>query len=739
MILRKSYSKLLITALRNHMWSIALTCIGLFFSLPIYSALNVSIIRNGLNSGLYKQEVLARVFSRNVFGENNYLLVAAIFVLAIIIAVNGFSYLFSREKVDLYHSIPVKRGELFAVNYLAGLITFAVPYIVFLLITVIIAKVNSLLVAEGVKALFIMLLVNFIRFLFIYSITVFAMMLTGNIMVSFLATGVFMVYGVAIKLLFNMCNDKFFSTYSSYSDGYSKFNSFSPIVTIFNMVEGMNTFIGRFEISIVQLIVVFAVTLALIALNVWLYLKRPSEAAGKSIAFKKTMPFISCMLLIPVSLFGGLLFEAITNNNGSVNFIWLFFGTIFVLFVAHLVIQAIYFRDFKSLFKNLINPVISGIIVVFILCIYIFDLTGYDKYNPCGKNNYMSAAVASYAVQDYQQYYNFDVDSDEYGNRDYWIDTISYKLDHVDIKDAQLMKDLVNAAIEDTKKYEDLNLSGLDYEEAFKGTTFAQFTIEYKFKNGKTAFREYNIDLKAHMDLFNRLYTNEDYKKGVFEILTVEDEKLTNIKFSNQAGTVNAKLTKEQMLNIVNAYRQELLAQNAYELADIAPIGYLYEDRVIEENGYKNNYFVYKSYVYPSFTKTIALLKEYGIDINSYISLDNIESISVTNYHYNDSNYYNDEGVELYKATADLAYDEASNEADTMEYTDAEDIKKIYEVMEASEFSDVDYIFKNNATLDIQVRYKELPSTYFGNTITYCIAKDKVPAFVANDVNYQGN
>ena len=738
MTLRKSYSKLLVTSLKNHMWSIALTCIGLFLTLPIYSALNVSIIRNGFASGMYKQEVLARLFSRNVFGEVNYLLMMAIFVLAIIIAINGFSYLFFKEKVDLYHSIPVKREELFAINYLAGIITFAIPYLVFLLITVLIAGANSLLVAEGIKALFIMLLVNFIRFLFIYSVTVLAIMLTGNVMVSILATGVFMLYGVLVKALFNICNDAFFFTFSYYSEEYGKFNSFSPFITFIKLTDGMDTFHGRFDISILQLCVVFIITLILTGLNVWLYIRRPSEAAGKSIAFRKTMPVISCMLLIPISLSGGLLFESLANNNGSVNYMWLFFGTAFVMFIAHLVIQAIYFRDFKSLFKNLLNPVISGVVVVIVLCVYIFDITGYDNYNPCDKNNYESAAIASYAVQDYQQYYDFDVDADEYGNKNYWIDTMVYKLDHVDIKDSELVKELVNVAISDSRRYEEINKAGVDYDEVFEGTSFAEFTVKFKFKNGKTVFRQYNIDLKAHMDLFNKLYTNEDYKKGVFEILTVDDEKLTNIKFANQAGTVNAQLTKEQMINIVNAYRQEILSQNAYELVNTAPIGYIFEERIINENGYQNNYFVYKSYIYPSFTKTIALLKEYGVDVNKYIDLDNIESICISNYHYNDENYIGD-GMGMAKEAYDLGYAQDSENADIVEYTDPEDIRKIYEVISPSEFSDVDYIFKDRATLDVQVRYKELPNNYYGNTISYCICKGDVPDFVATDVNYHGN
>ena len=45
-------------------------------------------------------------------------------------AVNGFLYLYSRKKTDFYHSLPMKRSELFAEKAVMGLIYYLVPYIV---------------------------------------------------------------------------------------------------------------------------------------------------------------------------------------------------------------------------------------------------------------------------------------------------------------------------------------------------------------------------------------------------------------------------------------------------------------------------------------------------------------------------------------------------------------------------------------------------------------------------------
>ncbi len=48
-------------------------------------------------------------------------------ILAILIAVQGFSYLYDRKKVDMYHSVPVSAKRRFAVIYLNGFLMYIIP------------------------------------------------------------------------------------------------------------------------------------------------------------------------------------------------------------------------------------------------------------------------------------------------------------------------------------------------------------------------------------------------------------------------------------------------------------------------------------------------------------------------------------------------------------------------------------------------------------------------------------
>lgn len=732
---RKSYSKALIISLRRHLWSIALTSVGLFFAMPVYAAINISIIYTEYLNGILKENVLARVFSRNVTGEGNFMLFAITLVLAVIIALNGFSYLFARDKVDLYHSLPVKRRTLFAINYISGIITYAVPYIIFMIIMLVIGYAKGVLNTTGIVASLTMFAVNLLGFLGIYSITVLAVMLTGNTIVSLLALVTLCAYEPAVKSLIQFSNSIFYSTYSNESFHKAFSWTLSPISEYWKLRDGMNCFMNTIDLSAGKIILYTLFVIAAIAINCYLYMIRPSEAAGSSITFSITKPVISIMLLVPVSLFGAIAFNSITSNiGGKISYGWLIFGAIFTLFISHFVIQAIMYRDLSALIKNLLNPAISAAVVAVVLLIYCLDITGYDSYNPAESSKLADMAVSSYGIQGYAEYYNFDVDEDEYGNKYYYVDTNDYRLAHTKITDTALIQDFISTAITDTKNITRIQRENPDSNELYDNTAITEFTVRYDFQNGRSVYRRYNIDLLAHMDLYDRLYSSTEYKEGVFGILGLEDDDINNIMFANGAGTLNVAMTHDQMVKLVNTYKEELLSQGAYELANAYPVGYLYEEYSVWEYGYTNTYTLYKSYIYPSFVKTLALLDEYGIDVNAYLNMDNIESITVTNYEASPI-AIDDISDVAEKRVATYAEDMYYSDGRTVEYTSPDDIAAIMNACIPSEMINADSSLKTNANLDVQLKLKEsLNPTYY---YVYCsFPKDKVPDFVATDLAY---
>ena len=55
-------------------------------------------------------------------------------IAAFCLGMTGYHYLYSREKTDFYHSLPLKRERIFFVPYVSGILIFAVPYLINLLL-----------------------------------------------------------------------------------------------------------------------------------------------------------------------------------------------------------------------------------------------------------------------------------------------------------------------------------------------------------------------------------------------------------------------------------------------------------------------------------------------------------------------------------------------------------------------------------------------------------------------------
>lgn len=55
-------------------------------------------------------------------------------LLAVVCALQGFSYLFKRQKLDMYLSVPVSKERRFAVIYVNGILLYALPYLASILV-----------------------------------------------------------------------------------------------------------------------------------------------------------------------------------------------------------------------------------------------------------------------------------------------------------------------------------------------------------------------------------------------------------------------------------------------------------------------------------------------------------------------------------------------------------------------------------------------------------------------------
>lgn len=708
---KSSFSKLVKMNLRSNIWSLALACIGFFFAFPVYGALFVSTVKNRIATGSYMEGVAKALFRRDVLGESNYFVSVGIVMIAVIIAFNSFSFLFSKSKTDLLHGVPVKREKLFFAEYVAGIITYIVPYVVFMLLCMIVAGANQVIDGKGIISALLMFVINLLGFLIIYTSTVIAIMVTGNFPVAMIGTFAVMAYVPMIETLKNLYNDEFFKTYSYHSSENSKLVRFSPVSAFFGLNKGMDSYTGIYEINIGYFVCFILACVILTALALYIYKTRPSEAAGKSLAFKKIMPVLSVMILVPAALYFGIGFEMLASLSVKRSYGWFVFGAIIAIVIGHMIIQTIFYQDFKSVLKNPVNLIAAAVITGIISSIYIFDLTGYDKYIP-NDDKYVSASVSSYGMQSSIEYFDFDVVPDEFGGYNVWKNADDYRFEHMQITDKNLIRELAMAGYEDTQA-EYYSRESEDYND---DVVYSLMTIKYTMASGKEVYREYYIDLLKRIDLYNKLFTAKGYKEGVYSILDLPDDQIKNIEYSGVFGVDKLSLSDEQMKKLVNAYKEDLMKQDAYSLRDEIPYGYIYRKVSIDEYNSLSIYCADKGYIYPSFTKTTELLKSYGAKLDLLSCIDMIDEVTVENYHYNEAEVY-------------------EGEPDKAKYTSEDDKKAILSGAYPYEFIDVEGCLHKTENLDITV-HLNTDSNMYGQNYAFTFEKGKVPDFVIKDVNY---
>ena len=127
-----SYFKLIREDIRRRSWFAALSGVGLFLLMPVYTLLWLDSFLNSFPGYTPRSEMIQEFLQAVpglISGERNSLLPAVFAVLAVLAALSGFSWLHSREKLDFFHSLPVKRLQWFAIICISGLVMFLVPYV----------------------------------------------------------------------------------------------------------------------------------------------------------------------------------------------------------------------------------------------------------------------------------------------------------------------------------------------------------------------------------------------------------------------------------------------------------------------------------------------------------------------------------------------------------------------------------------------------------------------------------
>lgn len=638
---------------------------------------------------------------------------APVLVLAVCIAMQGFSYLHSRRKIDMYHSVPVSARRRFFVIYTNGLVIYLLPAVVSVLIAAIMGAVQGALTGRALAECGLAFLMNFLYFLVAYNISVLAVMLTGNIVITgFAAITMLFITFAADALAFTMKHNFFDAvdyTFAQTGNGSCIVDQYLNRVAVFKNTALLSEIAAGVLILCVKWFLAAAVILALTYLC---YKKRPSEAAGKAIAIHPIKPFVKIIISVTVGIAACYVLYDETCQNIPVVVLGMIGAT--ALFSG--LMEAIYEFDIRAAIKHLVSTGISVAAVIMIFCIYYFDLFGYDSYVP-DADEVESVAVDLGPYQDYWRYDETEGCIIYLGESDY------------------LRENMFLTDIDAVCRLAEKNVAGdADNIEEYMG-----FSVLYRLKSGKEVSRYIGVDLSdpGNAELLDRIMGTDEYRQGKYQIvkgesLILDFRKELMISYSN--GAITAEVPVSEAEGLREAWLKDM-EQFDYSFArNNRPCGELTWEL-------KSSYQDWRLPVYEDFSNTIAFLEQYNAYYPLKLRAEDIASIEITNWHYDDMEKAADdpEIMEAGYTTSSGPASAYSTEETVVEIFD--DPQEIAEIIEGIYPSYLDLYWTGADTLD---RNYDIMITFKANTdypygmgyYSYSFLTGQVPDFVVERTSY---
>ncbi|MBQ8800319.1 MAG: hypothetical protein IJZ55_12220 [Lachnospiraceae bacterium] len=595
---RSSFFKLLKEDLRQRLWTIVLAAIVFLLPVPIYIAMEISGSR-GFSTGMLDN------FARRLaspMGANSVWMVLVTVTGALICAVSGFGYLFSKKKVDFFHALPVKRETLFAVKYVNGVLIYLVPYVAMVLVSFVIIAVTGNFRAVVLTVAAKGLAVHLLGYLTVYTTLILCVTFVGNIVVFFAVSG--WTFGITVVALWMYCllEEMFFDTYSYLGDAFTERLHFLRF-----LCPGYFYVAAVDDATVSMLIQQLLFTLVLAGITVFVYRMRPSDGAGKAIAFPVLKPVIRVSIEILAGGLMGMMFYDMADNSHGVPG-WMIFGAVLGVVLSHMLVQSIFHFDIRKCFASKGSMFACVIVSIAVVLVMRYDTFGYDTYLPKEKK------IESVAIE----VPNLDArrnNSRHNGTTMEWFSEVA----EMELTNISEIYPALKVMIEDSEVFYDAREYG-EYREGY-----VSVNVAYRLKNGKTVYREYRMEGMPET-VFAPVFENPEYKEIHYaDIYTVPEKLVDSVTVRHAMNEQVMSLNETEKTELMSVLRRELSALTLKEKLENLPVAIL-DLRIVHKmsagEGQKSD-GVYDVYdytselpIYASFTETLRFLTERGFVID---------------------------------------------------------------------------------------------------------------------------
>ncbi len=508
-----SFSKLARAEMHQMNWLLAVQMVAFVLVFPFRTLMVMAIRQNEQVQYGVATYSAAEEYARTVgLGhiENTFVILCA----GILCALAAFAYIHSQTKQDFYHSLALRRENLFGSKYVSSVLSFVFPYVISQLLVILVGLFYQAVTLKVVLEILLASVQGILFFLCSYAMTLVAMMLTGNFLTTVLGIGMFGAYLPIMRLIVVSFQEVFWNTsITDYADStfyvqmkwtspwawcmYATGRKHSGTIGATGQVPGIG--------DLCQLVAIAAV-LTLIALA--LYRVRKTEAGGRALAFSPLEPVIKILVMVPVSLVAGLIANQLMESVAFELLFILLFGAL-----SCMVIEFIYRVDIRQVLAHKWQFAIGAVIACAIFFAFRFDVSGFNSYLP---------AAEDLETMSVSNYFGTYVAYDEEGGIVYSSSLIQ-RLDAIEWEDFDSIYQLAAEAVEIEKGHaadEDL---GQDY-------TYVYF--KFHLKNGKEAYRCYRVNTERFNEVMDGLLQDEEFLEMYYPICTWDEgimSKVTDI------------------------------------------------------------------------------------------------------------------------------------------------------------------------------------------------------------------
>lgn len=520
----------------------------------------------------------------------------------VLLATSAFHYLHSKVEVDFYHSLPITRRNSLFVIFSNDFLLFLAPLTVTMLLKCIVVACVGCFSKTFFLNTVTSVICYFAMFLASYLLMTSAMLLTGNTFTAFLGFGVLAWYfPVIIRNLYPTLAQAFFQTYCTQSQWLGGFDYLSPISVGFKLLRDYDSWIWKRHIG--EFGILCAWILFLLITDYILFEKRPSEMAGKSMAFPKTKPFVRILIVIPMAIYTGMILFALSV---SVRKEWIIIGIVIGAALFHGIIECIYRFDVRGLWAHKKQMIFSMCAAFVIVGFFWMDLGGYDSFLP--KESEVDSII-------------INTPSMGTGNDCYW------GKERKGVTGETLEKVLITL----NKVVENNDRNAKEFSSRKSGQ-YDSYVVKYRLSNGKEKTRCYVLDKELQSELISDVFDDEQYRKDTYSLYTADWSLVTAVSLSYPAEYRDLDITKEQRSELFRIYLDEF-SKFDYETAkEMLPCGQILVEHQSNDNIYGDMIDYYN--IYPTFKKTIAYIQdELKVDIKTSLKDIDIYKIEIIKYN----------------------------------------------------------------------------------------------------------